>query len=114
MRNRLAADQSALLEEPLMGSVELLEGVVAQHGRARFASDIEYEGVAATDRASGRCDELVVRDRLVELGSLGLLDAMSEGGVDDHGDGYVGVIGHERRHRFDSWPIRHLRARARS
>ena len=100
MGNRLAADQSALLEEPLMGSVELLEGVVAQHRGTRLLGDVEHEGIAAADRAGGWRDQFVVGDRLVELGSFRLVDAMTEGGVDHHGDRHIGVIRHERCHRL--------------
>ncbi len=83
-----------------MGAVELLERVVAEHGRAGLPSDVQDEGVASPDSAGRRRDKFVVGDRLIELVALRLVDPMPEGGVDHHGDGHVGVIGHERRHRL--------------
>ena len=92
MRHRLAADQPALVEQPRVGPVELLERVVAEDPCPGLVGDAEHEGVAATDGAGGRGDELVVGDGGVELGDLALGDAMAERGVDDDGDVDVRVL----------------------
>ncbi len=60
----------------------------------------EHERVAAPDRTGRRSDQFVVGDALFELLDLLLVDAMPEGGVDDDGDGGVGVLLHEAHHRL--------------
>ena len=100
VRNGLAADQSALVEQPRVLTVELLVAVVRQDGRADLLSDAENESVSPTDGARRRGDQLVVFDRLVErLGFLGV-DSVSEGGVHDDRDDVLGMIGHEGHHGF--------------
>ena len=100
MGNRFAADEAALIEEPLVLAVELLERVVRQDRRPSFVRDSQYEGIPATDRSSRRCHEFVVRNRLIELGALGLVDAVAEGGVDHDGDQHPGILGHHGQHRL--------------
>ena len=67
-RHRLATDQAALVEQPRVLAVELLERVVAQDPRADLVGDAQHEGVAAADGAGRRRHQLVVGDRLVERG----------------------------------------------
>ena len=67
VRHRLATDQPALVEQPVVLAVELLERVVRQDRRLGLLGDAQHERVAAADRAGRRGDELVVGDRGVEL-----------------------------------------------
>ena len=86
VRDGLAADQAALVEEPRVLAVELLERVVAEDAGADLVGDAQHEGVAAADRAGRRGDELVVGDGEVELRRLLLVDAVAERGVDHDRD----------------------------
>ena len=52
--HRLAADQAALVEQPAVLPVELLEGVVREHRRRRHGRDLQQERVAAPDHTRGR------------------------------------------------------------
>ena len=100
VRHRLAADEPALLEEPRVLAVELLERVVRQDGGAGPAGDLQDEGVAATDRPGRRRDQLVGVDGvLVGLAFLAV-DAVGERGVDDHGHVLGRVLLDERLHRL--------------
>ena len=100
MRHRFAADQATFVEEPLVIAVEFLERVVGQDRGLRLLSDAQHERIAATDSTSGRCDEFVVGDALLELLGFLLVDAMPERGVDHDGDRGVRVVVHERHHRL--------------
>ncbi len=100
VRHRLAADQAALVEQPLVVGVELLEGIVREDRRIRLLGDGEHEGIASTDCTGGRGDEFVVGDALLELLHLLLVDPVTERGVDDHGDGRVRMLLHETHHRL--------------
>jgi hypothetical protein len=80
--------------------VELLERVVAQDAGADLVGDAQHEGVAPTDGARRRGDELVVGDRFVELGRLLLVDAVPERGVHHDRDHGVGELIPVRPHRF--------------
>ena len=95
--HRLATDQPALVEQPLVLTVELLEGVVRQHSGTGLVGDRQHERVAAADRPGWRGDQLVVGDRLVERLRFFLIDPVTERGVDhDRHDG-GGVFVHERQ-----------------
>ena len=98
--HRLAPDETAFVEQPVVLTVELLEGVIGEDGRADLVGDGEHERVATTDGARRRSDEFVVGDGFVELAHLLAVDAMTEGGVDDHGDEGIGLLLHERHHRL--------------
>ena len=100
VRHRLAADQPAVVEQPLVVAVELLERVVREDRCVRLLGDREHERVAASDGTGRRCDEFVVGDALLELLDLGLVDAVAERGVDDDGDRGVRVLLHEGHHRL--------------
>ena len=100
MRHRLAANQAPFVEKPVVLPVELLEGIIRQHGGVRLVGDAKYECVAATDSASRRCNELVVRDSLFELLHLLLVDPVPEGRIDHDGDLGVGVVFHEAHDGF--------------
>ncbi len=80
--------------------MELLERVVREHRRLRDVCNLEHERVAAADGAGGWCHQLAGKDRLLERGSLGLCDAVTEGGVDDDGETLRFVLGEERTHCF--------------
>ena len=100
VRNRLAADQTALVEQPRILTMELLVAVVRKNGSTDLLSNAQDEAIASTDGSRRRCDQLVVLDRLVErLGLLGV-DAMAEGGIHDDRDDVLGMIGHEGHHCF--------------
>ena len=60
--------------------------------------DRQHEGVTAPNGAGGRAHHLVVLDGGVEVGNLGGVDAMSEGGVHDNGDEVVGELLHKGEH----------------
>ena len=49
-----------------MLAVELLEGVVGQHGRVDLLGDAQQEGVASSDRPGRRMDVLAPQCRLLE------------------------------------------------
>ena len=99
-RDRLAADQAPLVEEPLVGAVEFLKRVIAQHDRVRPVGNLQDEGVAAADDASRRRDDLVVVDRLASGLTFALRDPMLERGVDDDGDPLEVILGDELCDRF--------------
>ena len=84
--HRLAADEPALVEQPLVLAVELLERVVGQHDGVDLVGDAQQEGVAPPDGAGRRRHDLAGRPRLLEGLLLAGVDAVAEGGVDDHGD----------------------------
>ena len=95
--HRLAADEPALVEQPVVvAAVELLVRVVRQDGGLDLVGDREHEGVTAPDGPGRRGHELVVLDGGVELGHLPRVDPMAERGVHDDGDDVVGVLLHER------------------
>ena len=96
----LATDEATLVEQPRVGAVELLEGVVAENPRARLVGDAEHEGVTPADRARRRRNELVVGNRGVELGHLALGDAVTKRGIDDNGDVDVRELLTEAEHCF--------------
>ena len=54
VRHRLAADEAALVEQPAVLPVELLEGVVGEHDRVGAVGDLQQERVAAPDHARRR------------------------------------------------------------
>ena len=91
--HRLAADQPAVVEEPGVLAVELLERVVGEHHGPGPLGDAQHEGVAAADGAGRRRDHLAVAARPARSssrseGSIAVL----EGGVDHHDDLGVGVL----------------------
>ena len=96
--HRLAADQPAVVEEPGMLPVELLEGVVGQDGGAGALGDPQHERVAATDGARRRRDDLAVEHGLAHLVALGVPHAVLEGGVDHDDDAGARVLGGVRAH----------------
>ena len=98
--NGLAPDQTAFVEQPIDLSVELLERVVGQDRGVHLLGDGQHESVTTTDGPGRGRNELVVGNGLVELGRLFRIDPMAEGGIDDHSDERVGVLGHERHHRL--------------
>ena len=91
----LAAPQPVVVEQPRVRGVELLEGVVGQHGCAGAVRDLQHEGITASDRAGRWCEELAGQDRFFELGALGVVDAVRERRVDDDDDVVVLVIPRE-------------------
>lgn len=99
MRHRFAADQTAGIEQPRILSVELLERVVRQHDRPGLVGHAEDEGIATTDGTGRRGHQLVVGDGVVELGSLGSVDPVTEGRIDDNGHEGVRVLSDIGQHR---------------
>jgi hypothetical protein len=73
-------------------SVELLEGVVGEHERFGAKGHLQQESVTASDSAGRRRYELAVSLGLVEGIFLCGIDAMAEGGVDDHDDLVAGHL----------------------
>ena len=80
--------------------MELLEGVVGQHGRSRAVGDLQEEPVTTPDCASGRRDKLPGRLGLLERPALRLVDAVAERGVDDDDDLVAAVFGLIGAHGF--------------
>ena len=93
MRDGLAAEKSAFVEQPFVYAVELLEGVVRQHRRVRASCDLKDERITSTDRAGRRRDDAVRRYELVEPTPFLRGDAMAEGRVDHHDHVVVLVLG---------------------
>ncbi len=89
---RLAAHQPALVEEPLVLAVELLERVVRQHHRARTVGDAQQEPVPATDGPRRWRHDFARRLRLLQYPLLRLVDPVAEGGVDDDDDVVVRLL----------------------
>ena len=80
--------------------MELLERIVGKDGRAELVGDLENEGIAAADRAGGRGDDLAGKERLLEHGDVGRIDAIGERRVDDHQHVGAGVLFDERANGF--------------
>jgi hypothetical protein len=72
--------------------VELLEGVVGEHGGTRALRDQQEEGVPAADGPRRRGDDLPVGLGLLEGRPLAVVDPVSEGGVHHHRDLGVGIL----------------------
>ena len=100
VRHGLAADEATFVEQPVVLRVELLVAVVGEDVGVDLVRDAEHECIAATDGAGRRRHQLVVADRLVELGDLFGVDAVAEGGVDDHRDERRRVFRHVGEDRF--------------
>ncbi len=64
-----------------MIAVELLERVIGQHDRIGLVGDLKNKTVAPANRSRRRHHDLTAVDRLVERGALGLVDAVTEGGI---------------------------------
>jgi hypothetical protein len=94
--HRLAADETAFVEQPAVSAVELLVAVVRQDRCLHLVGDAEHEGVASPDRTRRWCDDRVAADGGVELGDLAGIDAVPERGVDDHRDQCLGVLRPDR------------------
>ena len=75
--------------------MEFLERVVREHCGPDLLGDLQDERVATTDGAGRRCHELTGEQSGLILRSLGLIDAVREGGIDDDGDGVDRVLLHE-------------------
>ena len=86
VRHGLAAHQAALVEQPAVLAVELLERVVGQHDGVGPVRDLQQERVAATDHTGGRRDHLARVHRVLERRALRVVDAVREARVDDDGD----------------------------
>ena len=97
MRYGLAADQTALIEEPLVLTMELLKGIVGQHQRFGLIGDTEHECVASANGSRRWCYQLVVGHGFIKLFGFELIDAMAECGIHHHRYGDVGMLGHERQ-----------------
>ena len=82
----LAADQAALVEQPAVLAVELLERVVRQHDRVGPIRDLQQERVTAADHAGRRGEQLARTERIFERVALAVVDAVREARVDDDGD----------------------------
>ncbi|MEI2704190.1 MAG: hypothetical protein V9E89_02765 [Ilumatobacteraceae bacterium] len=80
--------------------MELLVAVVGQNRRPDLVGDAEHEGITAADGAGRWADDLVVGHGGVELGQLGLVDAVAERCVGHHGDQRVGELVDEGHHRL--------------
>ena len=100
VRHRLAADETAFIEEPCVFAMELLIAVVRQDGRVCLLGDAQDEPVAAADRASRRSDERVRLDLRLELWHLFRIDPMPERGIDHHRHQHVRMVRTIRRDRF--------------
>ena len=68
-RDRRGAEQAPALEEPRVLAVELLEGVVGEHGGVDLLGDAQQEGVASADGTGRGMDELALQGRLLEARS---------------------------------------------
>ena len=98
--HRFATDQPPFVEQPAILAMELLEGVVGQHGGLGPVGDAQQEAVTPADGAGRRRDDLAGVLRLLEGGPLRLVDPVGERGVDHHDDLVVGVLGQPRPHRL--------------
>ena len=98
--NRLAADQPAIVEQPRMFAVKLLERVVGQHRGTGLFGDAQQEGVTPADGARRRRYQFPRGFRLLEHRDFRRVDAMPERGI--HHDGHhVGrVLGQILAHRL--------------
>ncbi len=63
--------------------MELLEGVVRQHGGSGAVGDLQQERIPATDHTGRRRDDLARVDRGFERLALARVDAVGEARVDD-------------------------------
>src|SRR6266851_2203817 len=93
--DRFAADQPALIEEPGMFGMELLERIVRQDRPCGLVRDAQEEGVAPPDRTGRRRDDLAGGLGLVEGLPLAGIDAMAERGIDHSRDDVVRILGDE-------------------
>ncbi len=100
MIDRLATDEATLVEEPLVFAVELLERVVGEDRSTDLVGHLEDEGVASSDDAGGRDDDLSRLDGLLELRLLVVVDAVGERRVDDHRDRLVRALAHDGANGF--------------
>ena len=75
--------------------MEFLERVVRENGRIDLLGDLQDERIAATDGACWRCHEFSGEECCFVLRSFGLIDAIGECCIDDHGDGVDLMFLHE-------------------
>ena len=100
MWNRFASEEPALVEQPGVLGMELLERVVRQHGGSAALGDGEHEGVTPADGSCGRGQYLARLHGLLELVAFGLVDPVRERRVDHHDDVVEGALRHQRAHGF--------------
>ena len=98
--HRFAADEATPVEEPVVGAVELLEGVVGEDGGAQFVGHLENEAVAPTNGAGRGHDDFAFEIRRFERWLFGSADPVGEGGIDDDQDISARVFFHEALNRF--------------
>ena len=101
--HRLAADQAALVEQPGVLGVELLERVVGQHLGADALGHPQQEGVPPAHGPGRGRHELGVGHGLVEGLALGGVDPVPEGGVDHDDDLVPGNSAWNCRTASSSW-----------
>ena len=99
-RDRLAADQSSLVEQPRVRAVEFLERVVTDDDGLRSMGDLKNECVASADHARRRRDDLACVDRGASGLAFALRNAMLEGRIDDDGDEFEVILIAKRRNGF--------------
>jgi hypothetical protein len=94
VRHGFSTYESALIEQPLIVGVELLERVVRQDDGIRLIGNCKDKRVASTDCSGRGRDDFVVLNGCIELGNFGRIDAVPKRGVNNHGDHICGVFGH--------------------
>ena len=98
--HRFAADEATPVKEPVVSTVELLEGVVGEDGGTQFIGHLENEAVAPADGAGGGHDDFAFEIRRFERWLFGSADPVGEGGIDDDQDISARVFFHEALNRF--------------
>ena len=83
-----------------MLAVELLERVVREDDGPGAFGDAQHEGVAPADGTGRRRDDLAVEHGRAHLFTLGVRDAVLEGGVDHHDDAGIGILGRVGAYRL--------------
>ena len=94
----LASDESTLVEQPGVLTVELLERVVRENVGGRTIGDLQDERVAAADRTGRRSHEFAVEHGFFVGLVLLRIDAMAERCVDDNGRIFVRIFREQGAH----------------
>ena len=77
-RDWLSTDEPPPLEQPVVGTVKLLERVVGENGCPQFVGNLENETVAAPNGPGGWCDDLAGVVRRFEDFGFGRVNSVCE------------------------------------